>query len=335
MNIDQKIQALEKLGDLLNDVSRRDDPLFKKIYENNPWFTEHFVKEAIAGLQVLLDQNNLRKWISNYPINSKHIKNIGIIMAGNIPAVGFHDLLTVILSGNRAIIKLSHNDDILIPTMSELLISINPSFKYLINYTNSFDTIDAIIATGSDNTSRYFKHKFRGKPLIIRQNRSSCAILDGKETNSDLDLLGQDIFTYFGLGCRNVSKIYLPKDFDLQIFTSAFGSYQWIKSMDKYRNNYIYQKALHSLTNKYYIDGGFFLLTPSLQLVSPIATVYYEFYTDLKSLKKMTEIHKNKIQCMVSKNGWFPNSIDISEAQKPFPWDYSDHIDTMKFLLEL
>jgi len=335
MSIEKKIKSLSRLGrDILNIVENKDD-IINLAYKRNQWFVPDFVIKALSGISYLLEEDNLEKWISNYQLNNNIKKDIGIIMAGNIPLVGFHDLITVLLSGNRAIIKLSYNDDVLIPYVVNHLKSIDPEIGNYILFRDSIDKVHAAIATGSDNTARYFKNTFKNIPYIIRKNRTSCCIVDGQEQDRDFAHLGDDIFSYFGLGCRNVSKIYIPRNYNIHDLHQGFNKYNWIKKHVKYNNNYRYLKSKYPLEKNSFIDAGFFTLMENEDLVSPISCVYYERYDDLKQLQWKLAQNISKIQCLVSREAWYPGSISFGKAQLPEPWDYADNVDTMSFLTSL
>lgn len=335
MNFEKKIRLLSLLRDEILQIIERDDDIILKAYQNNNWFAPEFIQYALQSIAFMLEESKLIKWFSKYPTQKTKIKKIGLIMAGNIPMVGFHDLLCVLISGHRAEVKLSHNDDVLIPYIVFLLQKIDPGIREQIKFETQIDKPDAVIATGSDNTSRYFKYAFKDIRHIIRKNRTSCCILNGNESTNDFEALSEDIFTYFGLGCRNVSKIYLPKNFDVNKLVLRLEKFNWVKKYSKYYNNYTYRVSRNLLENKEFVNGHFFILSKSKNIVSPISCIYYEEYEDLEMLKHVISLNKNKLQCIVSKNGWYENSISFGMAQYPEPWDYADNIDTMKFLLNI
>jgi len=335
MSTEKKIKSLSILGkEILNIIENKDD-VINQAYEGNQWFFPNFILKALSGISYMLKEDKLKKWISNYQFNYKTKKDIGIIMAGNIPLVGFHDLIGVLLSGNRAIVKLSHNDDVLIPYIVNILKSIDPEFGNYVLFGNSIDKVHAVIATGSDNTARYFKKTFKNIPYIIRKNRTSCCILDGQEQSQDFMHLSDDIFSFFGLGCRNVSKIYIPENYNVKSLYPYLHRYNWIKKHVKYYNNYRFLKSKYPLEKKSFIDAGFFILLENEDLVSPISCIYYERYDDLKQLSLKLDQNISKIQCLVSRDAWYPGSISFGKAQLPEPWDYADRVDIMLFLRSL
>ncbi|MCD4769257.1 MAG: acyl-CoA reductase, partial [Bacteroidales bacterium] len=259
MNLEQRITAFAELGEILSDAAGKnpvstDSIKLRTIMENqyqlNRWFTPENVVRSVESLGSMLRMDKIEKWLAGYSIADKHNsnKNIGVIMAGNIPLVGFHDFLSVLISGNRIIGKASSKDNQLIKEVARILTGIDPRFKELIDLTGTYpDYADAVIATGSDNTSRYFEYHYGTKPHIIRKNRNSVAIIDNDTTIEEIRDLGPDIFSYFGLGCRNVSKIYLPAGFNLSILSDAWQDYSTIISHPPYNNNYKYNNALYKL----------------------------------------------------------------------------------------
>lgn len=335
MDLDKKIRSLAALGKEILRIAGHQRDIIKSVYQKNQWFVPAFTLKALQGIAYMLEAEKLQQWIAGYPLKNKKSLDIGIIMAGNIPLVGFHDLLTVLLSGNQAIVKLSHNDDLLIPFLIDLLGSIEPDIVKQIVFQNSIIRADAIIATGSDNTSRYFEHAYLHIPHIIRKNRTSCCIIHGDEDRNDYANLADDMFSYFGMGCRNVSKIYIPENFDIHDLSGVFDNYKWTGNHSKYANNYRYIKSICNLENKPFIDGEFFIFREDRRIVSPLACIYYERYQDAGDLDQKLTFNKSKIQCIVSRKTLYPDSISLGNAQSPEPWDYADNMDTMKFLLSL
>lgn len=298
-------------------------------YPYNGWFTPESIKSALEGIVMMLQADALEEWQSQYPAlkNKSEIKKIGIVMAGNIPLVGFHDFLCVVMSGNKALCKLSSSDDRLWPVIFQLLIEINEDFKEYIEVVPQLKGIDAVIATGSNNTSRYFEHYFAKYPHIIRKNRNSIAILKGDESEEELKDLAKDVFLYFGLGCRNVAKIYLPKEMDLNRVIAAFYDHREIINHNKYANNYDYNKTVMLLNEDDLLDNGFLLFKKSTEIASSLATVNYEYYDDYDALLSELETIEDKIQCIVSKE-----HVPFGQAQSPSLNDYADGVDVMEFL---
>jgi len=307
-----------------------------KAEQQNAWFTHDNLIFTLNWWGELLTKGNLENWIKNYAlIQGKAPKTIGVVMAGNIPLVGFHDFLSVLLTGNRVLAKLSSNDTVLLPFFANYLVQQEPKLADSIQFVEStFDYFDAVIATGSNNTSRYFEYYFGKRPNIIRKNRNAVAVLTGEESNEELEALGKDIFLYFGLGCRNVSKIYLPSNYDFDKLFKAMFKYKDIIHINKYANNYDYNKAVYLMGGFKILDNGFLVLKEDDGFASPIASLLYSFYESPDQLKKELEEWKDDIQCIVSK-GMFAHEVGFGQTQKPKLDDYADGVDTIKFLLEL
>lgn len=347
-----KKTAFIELGKFLSQFSKDENSknpfvkcndLFFENFENlislsqshNGWYTPENVYFSIQSWATALTEENLNKWLSTYTFDIKKSKKVGLILAGNIPLVGFHDFLSVLISGNDVLIKTSSNDQFLLPFLAKYLIAIEPKFAEKIAFIEGkLETFDAIIATGSNNTARYFEYYFKDKPSIIRKNRNSVAVLNGKETKEQLVALGEDIFSYFGLGCRNVSKIFVPKDYSFTAFFEAIFEYQDIIHYEKYANNYDYNKAVFLMSNFKLLDNGFLTLKEDNSYASPISSVFYEFYDSIEELQTRLKSENEQIQCIVS-NNLIENSIDFGQTQKPNLWDYADNVDTLSFLLTL
>ena len=251
-------------------------------------------------------------------------------MAGNIPLVGFHDFLTVLISGNNLIAKTSSKDSELIVFISEILCQVNPDFRNKIEFTDGTLTgFDVVIATGSNNTSRYFEYYFNKYPNIIRKNRTSISIIDGNETRSELEALGADIFSYFGLGCRNVSKIYIPEGYDLSKLSAHWVALSKCIDHQKYANNYDFNKAVYLVNREAFHDAGFILMKEDSKLASPVSVLYYEYYESQYAVKQQIYQLGDKIQCIAGKH-----YIPFGKTQSPHLWDYADGIDTLQFLLK-
>lgn len=338
MTFQQRVKAFLQLGRVLAEASEggASKPV-TEAYVYNQWFTEESQRKTFAAWAQVLTQSKLEKWLGVYEIKEvTSPKTIAIVMAGNIPLVGFHDLLCVLLSGNRALVKMSSDDKVLSQWIIDELLRIELGFNdFIIVADEQFPKgFDAVIATGSNNSNRYFEYYFRNYPGILRRNRNSVAILSGHETDEDMKKLAEDIFLYFGLGCRNVSKIYLPRGFNFEMLyenTHAFADYI---HHNKYANNYTYHKAIWLMNQDVFLDNGFLLLKESESLASPLASVYYEYYDDMELLQQELANRQEEIQCVVSKTA-LPGSLPFGKAQYPELWDYADGKDTMQFLLEL
>jgi hypothetical protein len=307
----------------------------KLVEQHNGWFTKENIHFAINNWAEALKEDSLDNWLSAYKFDEVSPKIVAIIMAGNIPLVGFHDFLSVLITGHNVIVKQSSKDKQLLPFLAKYLEFVEPQFKGKISFTEErVIGYDAIIATGSDNTARYFEYYFKNKPHIIRKNRNSVAILTGNETDAQLNLLGEDIFRYFGLGCRNVSKLFVPRDY---IFDKLFEAiYDWHPLMDihKYANNYDYNKAVYLMSEFKFLDNGFLMLKEDEGYSSPIATCFFEYYENQDQLKAKLQADADKIQCIVT-NGFYENENAFGQTQNPHLWDYADGVDTVSFLLKI
>lgn len=299
---------------------------------HNGWYTPENVYFAIQSWAKALTQENLDQWMSAYPIEINQPKTVGLILAGNIPLVGFHDFISVLISGNTVLVKTSSNDQFLLPFLAQYLMMVEPELKNRITFVEGkLENFDAVIATGSNNTARYFEYYFKDKPSIIRKNRNSVAVLDGNETKEQLIALGEDIFRYFGLGCRNVSKLFVPKGYSFDAFFDAMFEYQNVIHYEKYANNYDYNKAVFLMSNFQLLDNEFLTIKEDTSYSSPISSVFYEFYENLEEVKKRLENDADQIQCIVSKD-LIENSIVFGQTQQPKLWDYADNVNTLAFL---
>ncbi|WP_293874105.1 acyl-CoA reductase [Flavobacterium sp.] len=299
---------------------------------HNGWFTQEQVYYAVHSWAEALTDENLTQWVSSYDLSAVKQKTIGLILAGNIPLVGFHDFLSVLIAGHKVLIKTSSNDQHLVKFLADYLISVEPKLANSINFTDGkLEKFDAIIATGSNNTARYFEFYFKNKPSIIRKNRNSIAVLNGNENQNDLRNLGEDIFRYFGLGCRNVSKLFVPKAYSFDAFFKAIYDFKEVIYYEKYANNYDYNKAVFLMSNFKLLDNEFLTLKEDSSYASPISSVFYEYYENLDDLQTRLTNEAEQIQCIVS-NNLIHNSIPFGQTQQPKLWDYADNVDTLQFL---
>jgi hypothetical protein len=351
MNLEQRIEAFIKLGEFLSQFSikkieklnniEHNDLFFngfkhqiKLAQEHNGWFTKENVFYAIQGWSNLLTKSNINNWIKKYNFKSIKPKQVAIIMAGNIPLVGFHDFLCVLISGHNVLVKQSSNDRHLLPFLAKYLEHIAPELKGRIKFTeDKLENFDAVIATGSSNTARYFEYYFKGKPSIIRKNRNSVAVLTGNETEAELKALSEDIFRYYGLGCRSVSKLFVPKNYDFQAFFKAMYHWHPIINQAKYTNNYDYNKAVYLMSEFDMLENGFLMIKEDTNYASPIATLFYEYYDSIEQVKNKIELDKEHIQCIVSSN-FIDSEIEFGQTQNPKLWDYADGVDTLAFLIK-
>ena len=302
---------------------------------HNGWFTPEHILFSIQSWAKALTEDNLNQWLSNYDFSKSESKKVGLVLAGNIPLVGFHDFLSVLISGHDVLVKTSSNDQHLLKFLAKYLISIQPELNSKITFVEGkLEGFDAVIATGSNNTARYFEYYFKEKPSIIRKNRNSVAVLDGTETFEDLVGLGEDIFRYFGLGCRNVSKLFVPKDYNFDNFFKAMYEYRDVIQYEKYANNYDYNKAVFLMSNFQLLDNEFLTIKEDVSYASPISSVFYEFYENLEEIKSRLNADAEQIQCVVS-NNLIENSVAFGQTQQPKLWDYADNVDTLAFLNSL
>ena len=332
MNLEERIGLMNKLRSYL---LKKDDAgwneIKKKAFEKNKWFTEEFIEISLQNIAShYLDEEKLRGWIRHYRIDDNITpKEIGIVMAGNIPLVGFHDFLSTFITGHHLHIKLSEKDDVLLKHIVEKLCEWNPKVGNVVKISGMLKDCDAYIATGSNNSSRYFNYYFGKYPSVIRKNKTSVAVLSGDETLEQLILLAGDVHTYFGLGCRNVTKIFVPEGYDFVPLLDAFKKYNYFSDHTKYRNNYDYNLALLIMNSKYYMTNESIILVENENIFSPVSELHYSFYNDKNALD--AELKKQPdIQCIVGEN-----YIPFGKAQQPGLFDYADGTDTMEFLLGL
>jgi hypothetical protein len=285
----------------------------------------------------MLNKDDLQTWLGRYLIKPGEPKKIGLVLAGNIPLVGFHDVLCVLVSGNIAQIKASSQDARLITEVLKRLIAIEPAFAQQFGFTDRLKDFDAVIATGSNNTSRYFEYYFGKVPHIIRKNRNSVAVLTGNETTEQLHALGHDIFDYFGLGCRNVSKLFVPQGYNFVPFFEAIEPYKNIIHHHKYNNNYDYNKSIYLVNRDKHLDNGFLLVKEDQNMVSPLAVLFFEYYDTKAEVEELLRQKSESIQCIVSAEALNVNNqvVDFGKSQQPALWDYTDGADTMDFLTKL
>lgn len=331
MDLLERIDLMERLGYYLNSNDEKLRAVKKETFEKNKWFTEEFVNLSLKNIATgFLNRSKLENWIQCYsPENNVRAKTIGVVMAGNIPLVGFHDFLCVFISGHRQIIKLSEKDNVLLEHITEKLVQWNNEVSALVKFADFLKNCNVYIATGSTNSSRYFKYYFGRYPSIIRSNKTSVAILSGKETADELRLLSDDVYTYFGLGCRNVTQLLVPHHYDFIPLLDAFKKYTYFTDHFKYKNNYDYNLTLLIMNNKLYMTNESIILCENDNVFSPVSQLHYNFYGDkdviLNNLKRDANI-----QCIIG-NG----AIPFGESQCPGLFDYADGTDTMKFLTGL
>jgi len=348
LSIEKRIKAFAELGKILklvgdnsfnykNENIKKLERLIKESYIDNPWFTEKNVQYSINSIGDSLKEEKIRKWLSAYGLDKTIVgKKVGVVMAGNIPMVGFHDFLCVLISGNKFVGKLSSDDNKLMQVVSELLIDIEPGFKDSIEFTEGkLQGFDAIIATGSNNTARYFEYYFGKYPHIIRKNRNGVAVFAGDETSEELIEFGKDLFLYFGMGCRSVSKAFVHKGYKFDKLFESLDAYNSAIDHHKYRNNYDYYKSIYLINKTKHFDNGFLLVKEDLTYASPPSVLYFEEYDDMNILKKRLLDENEQIQCIVGNPNQIEGLVPFGQAQNPELWDYADGEDTMEFLINL
>lgn len=322
-----EVEKMTKLQEDLLDY-------FEHAHHYNGWFTQEFVRMALQDWAEALRKDKLEHWLKSYQIKEKHEqKRVGVVMAGNLPLVGFHDYLSILLSGHQLVAKLSSDDSRLLPLLNEILAIVNPDLAAQAHFTkDQLKNFNAVIATGSNNTARYFEYYFSKYPHIIRKNRNGIAVLDGQETKEELLALTKDIMSYFGLGCRSISKLYVPKGYELRSLFEAMEANKHFEHHSKYYNNYEYNKAIYLVNKEMHRDNGFLLMKEDTSFASPISVLYYEEYTSLSELNQFLELKKDEIQCVI---GHSDEYFDFGQGQHPALNDYADGIDTMAFLVDL
>lgn len=335
---EQRIIAFNRLGKFLREINPENptyDSLFEVVYkakDNNGWFSNENVLKSFAAWGELLNKQDLTLWTEKYQFNQAEPKTVGLVLAGNIPLVGFHDVLSVLISGNKALVKCSSSDPLLIAFLINKLQEFEPGFNDYIEFTKErFTDFDAVIATGSNNAARYFEYYFSKVPNLIRSNRNGVAILEGNETKEQLEALAIDIIQYYGLGCRSTSKVFVPKGYDLNLIFGALYPHNNLMDSAKYANNYDYNKAVYLMSQFDILDNGFFILKEDSSYSSPVACLHYEYYENLEELENKLKIDRDLIQCVTSNfegKGHFP----FGKAQEPNLWDYADGKNTLDFL---
>lgn len=333
MRIDQRIKQIVNWGDnFFNDKSNLERTL-ENAWRENKWFTPEQQLNALNSIKEnMLSIEKLSKWSAKYEKSKLEASGnrIALVMAGNIPLVGFHDLLSVLISGNKAVIKLSSKDSALWKYLLSKMEEVEPNLYNEIEIVEKLKDFDAVIATGGNNTSRYFEYYFGKYPHIIRKNRNSIAIISGNESDEELKALGHDIFSYYGLGCRNVSSLLVPENYDFKQFLDVLKDFEWVLENNKYKNNFDYQLSILLLNRDNFLQGDAILLKESESIASPIATLHYQFYQSLADAEQIIKSNTDNIQCVIGKN-----HLDYGTAQSPGLSDYADGIDTVDFLLSI
>lgn len=347
MDLERKVAILSEIGEFFkfcfengsggqfeNESIRKLAEEYQEIrigaQHQNGWFIPTEIDKALSAWANSLEHQKINQWLQPYDLKNEG-KKCGIIMAGNIPFVGLHDALSVLITGNVLHAKLSSKDQLLMAWALKVLATFNPDWKDNIKLVQQLKDIDYLIATGSDNASRYFEYYFKDVKKLIRKNRTSVAIINGQENDEELDGLADDVFTHFGLGCRNVTKVFIPQSYDLDKLFKAFFKYQEIANHNKYGNNYDYNKAVYLLNKIDLIENGFLLMKEDEALHSPVAVLFYSYYQELSEVEQKLALEADKIQCIVSTMD-NQNHLAFGKAQCPELWDYADGVDTLQFL---
>lgn len=332
MILQERIQLLARLGEYMLNKEEEWLSVQDRAYRENAWFIPEFIEKAVTQIATrFLKPELLLDWASQYaiPNDLTHSKNVGIVMAGNIPLVGFHDFLSVFMSGHNMTIKTSSKDEFLLKHLIKKLYEWDNTIQNQVSFAEQLKGCDAYIATGSNNSGRYFDYYFGKYPHIIRRNRTSVAILDGTETEKELELLADDMQLYFGLGCRNITQLHVPEGYDFIPILDTLKKYAYLMDYHKYKHNYDYHLALLIMGNKYYMNNDSIILTENISPFSPVSQVHYRYYTDKK--QRENELGADlDIQCIVGKE-----HIPFGQAQFPGLMDYADGVDTMAFLKSL
>ncbi|TAH07807.1 MAG: acyl-CoA reductase [Sphingobacteriia bacterium] len=329
MILQERIKLLTQLGHYLTENDPEWMDVKERAFQQNQWFIPEFIDAAVTHIiDQFLQEPALNNWAEQYqlPEMVENPQSVGIVMAGNIPLVGFHDLLCVFISGHQAVIKASSKDDLMIKFLVKKLYEWELTIQNHISFTERLNNLNAYIATGSNNSSRYFEYYFGKYPHIIRKNRTSIAILDGTETKEELAALADDTMLFFGLGCRNITQVFVPEGYDFIPLLTALKKYEGFMEYHKYKNNFDYHLALLIMGGKYYMNNDTVVLTENISPFSPVSQLHYSFYTNKTVLINQLKADES-IQCMVGHN-----LVAFGSAQKPALTDYADGVDTMKFL---
>jgi|SRR6185437_3046780 len=331
MNLAERFTLLGSLRKYLEEDSKEWKAIKQKAFEKNKWFVEEFIDLSVSNIRrFFLDPDKLNGWIDHYHIDDNiQPQKIGIVMAGNIPLVGFHDFVSVFISGHHQIIKLSEKDDVLLAHIIHKLNEWNPEVSNVVQISSLLKDCDAYIATGSNNSSRYFQYYFGKYPSVIRKNKTSVAVLSGKETLGQLTALADDVYTYFGQGCRNVTKLYVPESYDFVMLLNTFKKYNYLCDFTKYKNNYDYNLTLLIMNNKFYMTNESIILVENEIAFSPVAELHYSFYKNAEEVLEELKVNEN-IQCIAG-----GENIPFGQTQQPGLFDYADGTDIMQFLLAL
>jgi len=336
MNLETRIQAFATLGNELKALTPEQiQELSFRAGNNNPWFDERNVTSALNGIIRQLDKQYLQEWLFVYELDKISPKRIGVVMAGTIPLAGFPDFMSVLLTGHYLFARFSNEDTFLMNMLAERLIRIEPAFASRIHFVNILKDVEAVIISSNNETARNLEKYFSKKPHLVRRIQNSLGILTGKETPEEFKELGNDIFQYYGLSSRSVSKVLVPEGYVFNTFFEAIESFSYMLDHHRYQNNYDYNKSLLLVNRVPHFDNGFLLVTPSQEYISPISVLFYQEYKNPDDLKEIISASQVKTQCLVSADGWYEHSIAFGQTQNPALWDYANDIDTIGFLAGL
>lgn len=333
MKLSNRIAAFSALGSLIRSFSEEEIArLVRGASAKNNWFTKENVQLALEGIGQLLEKKKLEEWLAPYqlPEENKTIKKVGVVMPGFVPLDGFEDFLAVLMSGHELHAKSSPEDALLIPFLAQELFQIEPEFRKYVFFEERLRNMDAMIASPGDNTSRYFETYFKNIPHIIRKMRRSCAILDGSESTRELHLVGEDMTRYYGLGRRNVSKLFVPEGYEFTPLFEALEKFEYLRDHHKFVNNYDYNKSIYLINGNPHLDTGFLLFKEDEGMISPISVVFYETYSTQEELQRKIQEQEDKIQCVVGKTP--PANVPFGEAQNPELWKKTEKEDLLAFL---
>lgn len=332
MILNKQVEMLLQMGETLKPCNELAEVL-AKTEAHNPWFTKFHTELMLSAFrQQFFNAEKISNWLSAYPSHAEKNISVGLVLAGNVPFVGMHDFISVLASGNKAKVKLSSKDRFFFPYIAEKLFAMDPEWKTKIEFVDKLENFNAVIATGSNNSARYFEYYFGKYPHIIRKNRTSIAILTGDESDEELHELGKDVFYFYGLGCRNVGKIFLPELFEPEKLFRIWDDFNYVMENNKYKNNYDYNRALLLLNQTPHLANDFFMMVESRELFSPLANVYYEFYDSREELDAKINAVADDLQCVVASA---EGNTPFGKTQFPELYDYADHVDTMQFLSAL
>lgn len=345
MTVRDRIVAFEGLGAELRMILDKKSftgagekllEIYPSVHVGNAWFTESNVRHRLLAIADILQPEILTKWLSRYVLpDGFSNKTIGVIVAGNIPLAGIDDFMAVLLCGHSYCGKQSKDDSRLLPLIAEILIEIEPRFKTRIVFTDGkLGKIDSVIATGSNNSSRYFEYYFSKYPYVIRKNRNSVAVLNGKETPEQLTAFGEDIFRYFGLGCRNVTKLFVPEGYVFDgLFEAVFHFGEELMQNRKYMNNYEYNRTIYLLNSEKVLDNNFLVIKEDTGIASPPGVLFFEYYSNIADVEARLKNDREMIQCVVGETA-ITCTVPLGKAQQPAPWEYADSVDLIEFLLK-